>query len=102
MFKFPSAGCQDTVQARKSRPARNSHSRQSDQGEFVNYYQHHIGDFDKDTLVCKLPMVYVSMRHSLILGEWFSPKPQDLDYLLDFFAATNLHINEVRNALLQA
>lgn len=41
------------------------------------------------------------MKHAQVRGEWFSPKPRDLDYLLDFFQATNLHIKGVRRALLQ-
>ncbi len=28
-------------------------------GGRVNYYPHHIGDFDKVTRICELPMVYV-------------------------------------------
>ena len=119
----------------------------------MNYYEHHIGDFDVAIKTHELPMVYVLttpnfqylkigksrdfkqrlvniqsgcpfdldlwlairtpkpskvecrlhalMKHAHVRGEWFSPKPRDLDYLLDFFQDTNLHIKGVRRALLQ-
>jgi hypothetical protein len=35
-----------------------------------------------------------------VRGEWFNPTDKDLDDLLCFFSDTNVHIKEVRNALL--
>lgn len=118
----------------------------------MNYYQHHIGDFNNATRICKLPTVYVlatfdfkyvkigqsitlkqrinniqsgcpftltlwlsiktpnpiqiekflhkRMAHVHMRGEWFAPKDDDLDYLLDYFKETNKHVKEVRYALL--
>ena len=46
--------------------------------------------------------LHKKMEHVRLRGEWFSPKGVDLDFLVDFFATTNLHIREVQSALLQA
>lgn len=43
-----------------------------------------------------------SLAHCAVRGEWFSPADKDLDGVLEFCAATNEHVKEVRRALLQA
>ncbi len=46
--------------------------------------------------------LHTAMKHVHVRGEWFSPKTNDLDYLVNFFHTTNRHIEAVRSALLQA
>ena len=44
--------------------------------------------------------LHYAMRHVHLRGEWFTPKVQDLHYLIDFFNFTNQNVREVANALL--
>lgn len=46
--------------------------------------------------------LHKKMGHVHLRGEWFLPEQPDLDFLIDFFRATNIHIGEVQRALLQA